>query len=98
MGKPTGTVGPIRMSSNPDGSIAASFLKIPFAPQKDEVEREMVDRFIASVNKLVDPTGNRSAFSQPTQNEENDFDFTFLTPKGLAYLELMEIAPLKEAL
>jgi hypothetical protein len=95
MGKPTGTLGPIQISSNSDGSISASFSKIPFPTQKAEVERIIVDRFFASVNKQVCPTGDRLVFSEAKQNEENDFDFNFRTPKGPAYLELMEIAPLK---
>jgi hypothetical protein len=69
-------------------------MPIALPKSKVEVERTVVERFIASMNRRLAKNGEQFFLSDPRQNAENDFDFTVTSPKGDAFLELMEIAPL----
>lgn len=96
MAKPTGTIGPNRVSVQADGRIEHTFERIEFSKKKDEVEVMITHDFIASMNQLMAPSGMTWFMSNPVQNPENDFDFTITLPDGHpAWLELMEIAPLE---
>lgn len=94
MAKPTGITGFFRAQVTADGKVVGSFEKTPFSEGKAEVENQMVERFIASMNKHLEGTGDRFFLAEPQRNDEDDFDFTVALPNGPAYLELMEIAPL----
>ena len=94
MAKPTGIDGFFRVQMDAQGTITGGFEQIPFSSEKSEVERQVVVNFIASMNKHLAKSGDSFICWNPTQNEENDFDFTVDTHRGPAYLELMEVAPL----
>ena len=94
MAKPTGTSGFFRAQVGADGQVVGSFEKIPFSEEKAAVEKHMVERFIASMNKHLAKMGDRFFLADPQSNSEDDFDFTVSSPNGPAYLELTEIAPL----
>lgn len=84
------------MTAQPDGTARHSFEKIDFPKEKDAVEVLMVSDFISSMDNLMSQNGMKWFMSEPIQNSENDFDFTVTLPDGSkAWLELMEIAPLK---
>lgn len=89
MKKPKGQIGPIKYSASAD---SVKFDEIPLPDTKEEIEKYIVDLFIRT---------GRSQFREnffvdrPIQNLAGDFDFDVVTPKGKAYLELMEIAPLE---
>src|SRR5690242_9724999 len=87
MAKPTGTSGFLRVGIDSQGRPFASFEKLPFSNAKAVIEMQVATRFVNSLNGFP--------LSNPIQNGENDFDMTVSTPAGPAYLELMEIAPLK---
>ena len=94
--KPTGTLGPNKVTVQPDGIIAHSFEKIAFPKEKNAVEEVIVSNFISSMNDLMSQSRMKWFMSEPIQNSENDFDFTITLPNGSkAWLELMEIAPLE---
>ena len=95
MAKPTGVSGSFRVHLGEDGQISGSFEQIPFSDAKAAVEKQMVERFIASMDKHLAEIGDQFLLSNPKCNPEDDFDFTVTSPQGLAYLELMEVAPLK---
>jgi len=94
MTKPSGIHGCFRVGMNAQGQITAGFEQTPFPQDKFQIERQMVTNFIASMNAHLSRSNEAFIFWDPVQNEENDFDFTVSTPRGPAYLELMEIAPL----
>jgi hypothetical protein len=94
MAKPTGVSGSFRVHVGIDGQVSGSFEWVPFLAIKAAVEQQMVERFIASMNKRLAQSGDWFFLSHPRGNAENDFDFTVTSPNGPAYLELMEIAPL----
>lgn len=94
MDKPSGISGFFRVQMNADGNVTGGFHQIPYSPTKSEVERSIATNFIASANKELVKSSESFIFWNPTQNEENDFDFTVETSRGPAYLELMEVAPL----
>jgi len=94
MKKPTGTNGAFRIQINPDGTVSGSFMPITLPNSKAEVEQTIVNRFLASMNTHLKQAGERFFLSNPRINDENDFDFTVDSPRGIAFLELMEIAPL----
>lgn len=95
MAKPTGRIGPIRISTNSRGEITSSVTRIPFSEDKDEIEKYIVDRFIYSANKALEENGEQFIMSSPSKNKMDDFDFDVETTRGRAYLELMEAAPLE---
>lgn len=95
MAKPTGISGFFCAHVTADGQIVGSFEKTPFSEDKAAVENQIVDRFIASMNKPLATSGERFCLADPQRNDENNLDFTVTTPSGPAYLELMEIAPLR---
>ena len=94
MAKPTGTSGYFQAQMRVDGKVVGSFEAIPFSKEKTELEKHMAERFIASMNKYLETTGDRFFLADPQLNPQDDFDFTVTSPNGPAYLELMEIAPL----
>src|SRR5574341_301989 len=93
MTKPTGISGSFRVQINPDGSASGSFVPVTLPKSKSEIEQQVADQFIKSMN--VHPVQEKFFLSAPRLNQENDFDFTVDSPQGEAFLELMEIAPLK---
>lgn len=94
--KPTGILGPNKLTVETDGTVSHSFEKIVFPKEKDVVEVLMVSDFISSMNMLMSQSRMKWFMSEPVQNSENDFDFTITLPNGnKAWLELMEIAPLE---
>src|ERR1700722_15433662 len=95
MKKPVGISGPCKLKVQLDGSPKCSFNPIKWPGTKAEAERAIVDRFIGSMNRRLSRSGEKFFLSDPLQNAENGFDFTIRSPKGMASLELMEIAPLK---
>src|SRR5262249_40433937 len=95
MAKPIGNSGPYQVRVHPDGTVTGSFAAIALPNDKKKVEQAIVERFIASMNRQLAKCGEQFLLSDPRQNAENDFDFTVKSPKGDAFLELMEIAPLK---
>lgn len=94
MAKPTGTSGYFQAQMSVDGKVVGSFEAIPLSKEKTEVEKHMVERFIASMIKYFETTDDRFFMADPQLNPQDDFDFTVASPNGPAYLELMEIAPL----
>jgi len=74
--------------------VVGSFEKTQFPEKKAAIEEHMVDRFIASMNMYLNRSRARFVLGNPVSSSENDFDFTVSTPRGPAYLEVMEIAPL----
>ena len=95
MKKPTGDSGPIKVSINPDRQPGAIFDKIEFPKIKSDIEQYIVSKFIHSADKELSKSGDKFFISNPILNSENDFDFNVTTPRGLAFLELMEAAPLE---
>ncbi|HEV2840949.1 MAG TPA: hypothetical protein VGW39_06470 [Chthoniobacterales bacterium] len=94
MGKPTGTSGFFRVQVRSNGDVLGSFEKTAFPAEKSAVELQIVNRFIASMNMGRGKSEDRFFLRNPSSNKESDFDVTVSTPRGPAYLELMEIAPL----
>ena len=92
MKKPTGKSGPISAKITKSGEFTASFEKIQFPDDKDEIESYVVSCFVDSGKEKF---GKYFFISDPKKNTLDDFDFLVTTPKGNAYLELMEIAPLE---
>jgi hypothetical protein len=95
MVKPSGTSGFFQVRANEQGDISGAFVPTPYSTEKAEIERQMIVSFISSMNKNLATSGEEFFLSNPKQNQENNIDFTVDSPNGLAYLELMEIAPLK---
>jgi hypothetical protein len=95
MAKPVGTNGPFVVQVNPDGTVTGSFMPITMPGTKVEIEQCVADRFIASMDQHLAQAGERFFLSDPVASKENDFDFTVQSPRGDAFLELMEIAPLQ---
>jgi hypothetical protein len=95
MVKPSGTSGFFQVRANEQGDISGAFVPTPYSTEKAEIERQMVVSFISSMNKNLATSCEELFLSNPKQNQENNIDFTVDSPNGLAYLELMEIAPLK---
>jgi hypothetical protein len=94
MKKPTGLNGTFRVQVNPDATVSGSFIPVNLPNSKSEVEQHIVNRFISSMNMHLEQGGERFFLSNPQFNKENDFDFIVDSPRGTAFLELMEIAPL----
>jgi len=90
--KPTGDIGIFRVKVNPDNTVAGEFEKVSFSKTKAEIERQIVDRFINSMNSFS--REEPFLLSNPQSNDENDFDFTVNFQGRKTFLELMEIAPL----
>ena len=95
MTKPTGTSGSFHVQINPDGSASGSFVPVTFSKSKSEIEQQVADQFIKSMDAHPVQEKEKFFLSAPRLNQENDFDFTVDSPQGEASLELMEIAPLK---
>ena len=72
--------------------MEGAFDKIEFSDNKDTIEEYFVSRFIESEEAKF---GKYFFISNSVKNKLDDFDFSVTTPKGQAYLELMEIAPLE---
>jgi len=85
MAKPTGVSGAYRVQVGPEGGVSGSFEQISFPPNKALVELEIVNRFFASMNKLLEATSEQFFLSNPKQNVEDDFDFVVTTPNGPGY-------------
>ncbi|WP_026732350.1 hypothetical protein [Fischerella sp. PCC 9605] len=95
MAKPTGELGYLRASIDENCELKSSFEKIHFSKEKDAVEQHIVSCFINSANKEINQSGETFFLSNPVKKPLDDFDFEVSTPKGTAYLELMEAAPLE---
>lgn len=92
MKKPTGKSGPYTAKVTLAGDVIGAFEKISFPKDKDNIEEYIVSCFIYSGVKKF---GEYFPISNPHKNKLDDFDFSITTPKGEAYLELMEVAPLE---
>jgi len=92
MKKPTGKLGPYKVQIDTKGNPQGNLERISFPAGKDDIEEYIVERFIISGQKKFK---EYFFISEPQKNELDDFDFKVRTPKGTAYLELMEIAPLE---
>lgn len=95
MAKPTGTLGYFCALVGVDGDVTGSFVKTDFSPDKPAAEKQIAEYFFGSMNKHLAPSELKFCLSDLKQNPENRLDFTVSSPNGPAYLELMEIAPLK---
>ncbi|WP_163836705.1 hypothetical protein [Spartinivicinus ruber] len=91
MKKPTGKAGFTRLSFS-DGTTKQEFNKINYSDNKEEIELHIVHSFIKTGRDIFK---NYFFISNPNQNQQDDFDFTVQTPRGDAYLEMMEVAPLE---
>ncbi|MSU69584.1 MAG: hypothetical protein EXS39_02170 [Opitutaceae bacterium] len=58
------------------------------------VEMQMAQRFIDSMTKALAAFGEEFMMRSPETNVESGLDLTVMTPRGLADLELMEVAVL----
>ena len=94
MTKPTGTHGFFRATVGEDDKIVGEFIKTELSPEQAAIEPRMAEQFISSANTHFGSAGETFCLSDPQANAEDDYDLTVLSPNGLAYLELMEIAPL----
>jgi hypothetical protein len=82
--KPTGQIGPNVISVSARGtSVAWSVIRFPHS--KQEIERQIVDRFKTA--------GTKAGFTifDVQQNAEDDLDFTMKLPGGKVLLELTEL-------
>ncbi|MCH8081313.1 MAG: hypothetical protein IID52_02875 [Proteobacteria bacterium] len=89
--KPTGKIGPITINLE---DKTAEFQPLQFPKGKAKIEEFIFKFFIKGLGKA-----GRTFYkivSYPTQNQENDFDFTLETEFGDEYLDLMEVAPLEK--
>ena len=87
--KPTGTSGPIKFTTGPNGG-KVEFLPISFPKTKGDIEDFVVRGFLnpASSQGILPLT-----IESVKRNELDNFDFTVATSSGSRYIELMEIAP-----
>lgn len=84
--KPTGSIGPISIYSCGD----VRFDRVQFPADKAEVENYLVELTLRALKEAnLDPWG-----AVPQRNPEQHFDFTIPSANGVAYLDVMEIAPL----
>jgi len=87
--KPTGTSGPTRITAG----IGPEFLPLRYPDTKAEIEQLMMSGALTSAKargiEVYSLTG------EPSQNDENNFDFDLPTVRGTEYLDLTEIALLK---
>lgn len=92
MGKPSGKLGAFKAVTSEQG-VHGEFEKVVFSKEKDEIENSVVKMFFDSMNKELGKTGEQFVLKSPKRLSENDFDFEVTSPKGKAYLELVEYAP-----
>src|SRR4051812_4358159 len=89
MAKPTGSIGPIHVTSE-----SLSWDKVEFPKDKKEIEKlimEIFDRNLSNEDR------NHLNINLIRQNdEENDIDCTVLRRSGNRQMDLVEIAPLNE--
>ena len=74
MKKPTGKIGPFRVSVDDQGDIVGSHKKISFPKTKNGIEEYIVGRFIFSANEELSKSGEKFFLSNPSKNEIDDFD------------------------
>ncbi|MCH8347505.1 MAG: hypothetical protein IH901_03270 [Proteobacteria bacterium] len=89
--KPTGKIGPITINLE---DKTAEFQPLQFPKGKAKIEEFIFKFFIKGLGKA-----GRTFYkivSDPTQNQQNDFDFTLETEFGDEYLDLMEVALLEK--
>ena len=93
--KPSGILGYAQAVSG--ATTTATFEKISFPHDKEGIERFIVDQFIYSGNREAKKRGSDYGFflQDPVQNPIDDFDFEIKSMGELAYLELLEAAPLE---
>ncbi len=82
--KPTGRIGPFRVTGAPDGPTG-EWSKIRFPTQKEEIEKFVLELFVTEMRK------GGATILNAKKNPENDFDFTLELPGGTISLDLMEI-------
>lgn len=88
--KPTGKIGPIHMT----GGKASQFQPVGFPQTKADIEAKILAFTLRSLPSLAADLYRLAA--EPIQNPEQDFDFTLPTVDGDEYLDLMEVAPLRQ--
>jgi hypothetical protein len=95
MAKPTGIGGPLKLGVEADGTAQKEFLQVKYPSDKSDIEKLIAGAFVNSIATVPGPNGQTLHMSELQQNVEDDFDFTVTTGDGLAYLELLEAAPLR---
>lgn len=92
-GKPQGRTGPIQL-----GGGSAQWLATEFPDNKAEREQLLENLFVKGFERWVATESEPSLgpFGTPSQNDENDLDFTVTTAAGDMLMELAEFAPLKQ--
>ena len=83
--KPTGKLGPVKVTVGPGGS--AEFEPIAFPVEKEEIESLIVRGFLGAVQN--EPLAD-AWWGEVRQNPLDDFDFTVVSPSGTRGLELLE--------
>ncbi len=86
--KPTGTIGKIIISG--EGN-KPEFVQFDFPEKKDDIEEMIISKSIQKDNPLWK---FYELVSSPTQNHENDLDFSLETSTGTELLDLIELAVL----
>jgi len=89
--KPTGTSGPIRLTTGLNGG-QAEFVQLSWPKTKGDIEDFIVRGFLNTANKQGIL---HASIESLKRNALDDFDFTVTTASGPGYIELMEIAPLE---
>jgi hypothetical protein len=99
--KPTGEIGHVHVRGR-----NVTFVPVSFPTTKPEIERFILDAALAERHwkpGMKKPTGKafelRAHYGlkgEPIQNAESHFDFTLPTESGQTYLDLMEVALLRE--
>ena len=82
--KPTGRIGPARLSLTPKGP-EVSWNEVSFPEAKADIEAKIVRYFVDSFRK------HGATILGVQQNEESNFDFTLKLPGGDVALELREV-------
>jgi hypothetical protein len=82
--KPTGRIGPYRISRGPDGPVG-DWVKIQFPKEKENIEQFILELFLSEMRK------NGASILSAKKNPENSLDFTLELPGGRVSLELAEI-------
>jgi len=87
--KPSGKMGALSI-----GPAGFRFESIPWPAVKDQLEDFVLTAAIRSAREAG--TNLYELEQDPVRNPEQDFDFTIHTRAGIQYLDLMEIAPLRD--
>jgi hypothetical protein len=81
--KPTGSIGPISVTSTPTGAVGA-WNKVEFPKDKEGIEKLVVEMW-ANATRSAGGT-----ILEIIPNKQNDFDFTLVLPGGKVSMDLVE--------